>query len=71
MPIASAEDVIISKLEWYRQGGKVSERQWNDITTVLKLLGCEADVAYLRSSAEQIEVADLLERLFDELSLSR
>ena len=69
VPIASGEDTIIGKLEWYRQGGEVSERQWNDITSVLKLLGSEADVAYLRSSAEQVEVADLLERLFAELGL--
>src|SRR5688500_3752858 len=25
---ASPEDVILSKLEWYRMGGEVSDRQW-------------------------------------------
>ena len=66
VPIASAEDTIISKLEWYRHGGEVSERQWLDVTTVLKLLGNAADVAYLRKSAEAVGVADLLDRLLDE-----
>lgn len=29
--IASAEDVVLAKLDWYRQGGDVSERQWGGI----------------------------------------
>jgi len=29
---ASAEDTILAKLEWYRMGGEVSERQWRDTT---------------------------------------
>ncbi len=69
VPIASAEDTIISKLECYRQGDEVSERQWNVITAVLKILGLDADVAYLRRAAEQVEVADLLQRLLEELNL--
>jgi hypothetical protein len=28
--IASAEDTVLTKLEWYRIGGEVSERQWRD-----------------------------------------
>jgi hypothetical protein len=28
---ASAEDVILSKLEWYRMVGDVSDRQWRDV----------------------------------------
>ena len=61
--IATPEDVIISKLEWYRLGNESSERQWNDVSTVLKLLGDVADATYLRQSAAQVGVADLLERL--------
>jgi hypothetical protein len=29
--VASAEDTILRKLEWYRAGGHVSERQWSDL----------------------------------------
>lgn len=64
-PIASAEDTIISKLEWYRLGNETSERQWHDVTTVLALLGSEANVDYLRKFAESVGVGDLLERLLD------
>ena len=34
--LASPEDIILNKLDWYRLGGGVSERQWNDILGVLK-----------------------------------
>jgi hypothetical protein len=27
---ASPEDTVLSKLEWYRMGGEVSDRQWRD-----------------------------------------
>lgn len=61
--IATAEDAIISKLEWYRKTNETSERQWDDVTRLLKLLGNAADVDYLRTSAESVGVPDLLERL--------
>jgi hypothetical protein len=32
LPVSSAEDVVLAKLEWYRKGGEVSERQWTDVT---------------------------------------
>lgn len=32
--VLSAEDVILAKLEWFRLGGEVSERQWRDILGV-------------------------------------
>ena len=63
VPIASPEDSIISKLEWYRMGAEVSERQWNDVAILMKLLGDSVDVPYLRSSAAELGVTDLLERL--------
>ena len=44
---ASAEDTILSKLEWYRMGGEVSDRQWRDILGVLKTRAGELDLEYL------------------------
>lgn len=61
--VATAEDAIISKLEWYRKTNETSERQWDDVTRLLKLLGETADVEYLKESAGSVGVEDLLERL--------
>jgi hypothetical protein len=63
VPIASAEDSIISKLEWYRLTNETSERQWDDVSRLIRLLGDEADIAYLRQAADSVGVADLLEKL--------
>lgn len=62
--VATAEDAIISKLEWYRKTNETSERQWDDVTRLLKLLGNAADMEYMKTSAESVGVLDLLERLF-------
>ncbi|MCY2965877.1 MAG: hypothetical protein NT069_19985 [Planctomycetota bacterium] len=55
--------VITSKLEWYRKTNETSERQWDDVTRLLKLLGDAADIEYLKGAAESVGVHDLLERL--------
>lgn len=60
--IASPEGTILNKLEWYRMGGEVSDRQWNDILGVLKVQGTHLDLAYLQRWAANLKVADLLER---------
>jgi len=59
---ATAEDTILSKLEWFRMGGEVSERQWRDIMGVLKTREGELDLDYLRKWASELKVSDLLER---------
>ena len=59
---ASPEDTVLSKLEWYRLGGEVSERQWRDILGVLKTRAGELDLAYLKKWAQELNVSDLLER---------
>lgn len=65
LPVASAEDTILSKLSWYKQGGQVSERQWSDILGVAA--GTARDWQYMRAWAPRLGVADLLERLVDEV----
>jgi len=62
---SSAEDTILSKLEWYRLGGEVSERQWRDTPVgvgVLKTRSGELDLDYLHKWAKELKVSDLLER---------
>jgi hypothetical protein len=63
---ASPEDTILSKLEWYRLGGEVSDRQWRDILGVLKTCAGDLDIDYLRHWAGELKVSDLLERVVKE-----
>jgi hypothetical protein len=66
-PVATAEDIILLKLEWYRLGNETSERQWNDLTTVAKLQAGRIDRQYLLRWADKLGVTDLLERLSSEV----
>lgn len=63
---ASPEDTILSKLEWYRMGGEVSERQWRDILGILKVRQGELDLDYLQTWAAELQVTDLLTRALKE-----
>ncbi len=65
VPIASLEDILLAKLEWFRAGNEVSERQWDDVTRLVKLSRGKLDWSYLDSVAQQIRVNDLLDRLRD------
>jgi len=65
---ASPEDTILSKLEWYRMGGEVSDRQWRDTLGVLKTRTGELDIEYMRKWAAELHVSDLLERALKESS---
>ncbi len=61
--VASAEDVILRKLAWYRAGGEVSDSQWRDVLGVLAISGARIDWPYLQHWAAHLGVADLLQRL--------
>jgi len=60
--VASAEDTILAKLEWYRMGDELSERQWRDIIGVIRVQQDKLDIAYLREQAVELKVSDLLEK---------
>jgi hypothetical protein len=66
--VASAEDTILAKLDWYRQGGEVSERQWRDVLGVVKVQGDRLDWNYLRQQAASLGLTDLLEKLLNSAS---
>lgn len=57
----TAEDIILVKLEWYRDSGGVLERQLRDIQTVL-MVQESLDFDYLRMWANELGVSELLER---------
>jgi hypothetical protein len=65
--VASPEDVVLAKFEWYRLGDEVSSQQWSDIITVLKLQQAGLDHDYLQKWAAELRVADLLERAWKEV----
>lgn len=52
--VTSPEDVILSKLEWYRMGGEVSDRQWSDILGVLKTRAGELELDYIRKWSHEL-----------------
>lgn len=64
--VASAEDIVLAKLEWYRLGGEVSDRQWRDVLGVIQVQGDRLDRGYMRRMAAGLGVADLLSRAFEE-----
>lgn len=67
--VASAEDTVLAKLEWYRMGGEVSDRQWRDILGVLKARRELLDLNYLRDWASRMRLDDLLERAFSDAGI--
>jgi hypothetical protein len=64
--VTSAEDIVLSKLEWYRMGGEISDRQWRDVLGVLKVQGERLDRAYMYRMSTELEVSDLLEQALEE-----
>jgi len=66
--VATAEDTILAKLEWFRAGGEISENQWRDVLGILKVQSGSMDFAYLNQWASELRVKDLLEKAFKEIS---
>ena len=66
--VSTAEDTVLAKLDWYRQGGEVSDQQWRDLLAILVVQGKRLDREYLRVWADSLEVRDLLERALAESS---
>lgn len=63
---ASPEDTVLQKLDWYRKGAGVSDRQWQDLIGVIKVQGDALDLEYLKHWAPSLGVTDLLERALNE-----
>ena len=64
--VASAEDTILAKLEWYRMGGEVSDRQWRDILGIMKVQANKLDMDYLRKGSRTLQIEDLLDKAIKE-----
>lgn len=59
--LASAEDTVLSKLEWAKLGG--SERQVRDASGIVELQGTALDRAYIEGWLDELGVRDLWERV--------
>ena len=62
----SPEDTVLHKLEWYRAGGAVSDRQWSDILGVLKVQAKALDLEYMRYWAVDLGLDRLLDQALRE-----
>lgn len=60
--VHSPEDTILMKLDWYRIGGEMSDRQWADILGVLRVQAGKLDDTYLDHWANELSLNDLLRR---------
>jgi hypothetical protein len=66
---ASPEDMILAKLDWWKLGGGISNRQWNDILEMMREKHAALDIAYLRQSAPMLGVDDVLEKALNDAGL--
>ena len=64
--MARPEDIIISKMLYYKQGG--SEKHMRDITGILKVSGEEVDRAYVERWAEELGLKEIWEAIQKRLS---
>ena len=65
--VLSPEDILLHKLEWYRMGNEVSDRQWNDVLGILRTQGTTFDRGYVENWGERLGVADLFSRAIKEM----
>jgi hypothetical protein len=65
--VDTAEHTLLRKLEWYRRGGEVSDRQWRDVLAIARVQGDSLDQEHLRLWAGRLGVTDLLERVMREV----
>ncbi len=63
---AAPEDVIIKKMEYYKEGG--SEKHLRDITGILKISRDEVDVDYIINWAKRLGLTEIWESIQRRLS---
>ncbi len=62
----TAEHTLLRKLEWYRRGGEVSDRQWRDVVAIVALRGDSLDREELARWAPRLGVSDLLAKVLGD-----
>ena len=67
---ASPEDTILAKFDWYRLGGGVSDRQWGEVTGVMKVQATSLDRDYLHHWAGELRLTELRQCALEESGLA-
>jgi hypothetical protein len=66
--VKSAEDTILRKLQWFRDGGEVSDRQWRDVLGILLAVGDDLDLEHLKEWAAELGLEPWLRRAWNEIN---
>jgi hypothetical protein len=66
--VATAEDSLLAKLRWYKDGGEVSDQQWRDVLTLCRNTRT-FDLDYLHLWAARLGVTSLLEKAQSDAQL--
>lgn len=68
--ISSAEDIVLRKLLWFKEGGEVSSQQMNDVVEVLRVQGPKLQHRYLDVWAPRLGIEALLKKARQSASWS-
>jgi hypothetical protein len=60
--VGAADDQVLRKLQWFRLGGEVSDRQWRDVLAILRVQGERIDHSALLADGQELGLADLVAR---------
>jgi hypothetical protein len=63
--VATAEDILLARLRWFKDGGETSERQWRDIAGIVAA-SPSLEMDYLNRWAASLGVTELLARALKE-----
>lgn len=66
VPFVTAEDILLAKLNWFKEGDEVSTVQWRDIEGIVRSCRDTLDYRYLEISASGLGILSLLERALRE-----
>lgn len=67
--IATAEDCVLAKLEWYEKGNRASDRQWRDVLGIMKTQRLRLDRGYLQRWAAELGIERLLHQALREAGI--
>ena len=69
--VTAAENLVLRKLDWYRQSGETSDRQWRDVLGILKVQADSLDKDSLLRNADNAGLRELLDRAIEQSTADR